>query len=66
MGQILHKRARTTQEIRYEIQNSKESISSLAKKFNISRVTIYKWKSRDFVVDEKMGNKIWQIITDKP
>ena len=57
MGQILHKRARTTQEIRYEIQNSKESISSLARKFNISRVTIYKWKSREFVVDDKMGTK---------
>ena len=51
MGQILHKRARTTQEIRHEIQNSKESISSLARKFNISRATIYKWKSREFIED---------------
>ena len=57
MGQILHKRARTTQEIRHEIQNSKESISSLARKFNISRATIYKWKSREFIEDDKMGTK---------
>ena len=55
MGQILHKRARTTQEIRYESQISKESISSLARKFNISRVTIYIWKSREFIEDDKMG-----------
>ncbi len=57
MGQILHKRARTTQEVRYEIQNSKEGASSLARKFNVSRETIYKWKSRDFTNDEKMGTK---------
>ena len=57
MEQILHKRARTTHEVRAEIQNSKESVSSLARKFNTSRETIYKWKSRVGVGDRKMGTK---------
>ena len=49
--QAIHPRARTTPAIRKEIQESEESISELARKYNVSRNTIYKWKSRDSVKD---------------
>jgi len=42
-SQILHKCARTTEIIRDEIQKSEESITFLAKKYGVSRPTIYKW-----------------------
>ena len=57
MGQILHKCARTTEAIRKEIQNSKESIMSLAEKYGINHKTVTKWRKRDFVHDAKMGPK---------
>ena len=57
MGQILHKCARTTEAIRKEIQDSKEGIMSLAKKYGINHKTVIKWKKRDFVHDAKMGPK---------
>ncbi len=57
MGQILHKCARTTEIIRAEIQNSKEGVSKLARKFGVSRDTIYKWKSRNAINDNKSGTK---------
>ena len=44
MGQILHKCATTTRRIRTEIQQSKESVAVLAKKFGINIKTVYKWK----------------------
>ena len=44
MGQILHKCARTTEAIRKRIQNSKEDIMSLAKKYGINHKTVIKWK----------------------
>ena len=40
MGQVLHKCAKTTEKVRYEIQNSKESIKKLAIKFNIQSVPV--------------------------
>lgn len=57
MGQILHKCATTTQRIRSEIQESKESVSVLAKKFGINIKTVYKWKKRRSVIDAPMGAK---------
>ena len=56
MGQILHKRARTTEEIRREIKNSKETLDTLATKYNINKNTVLKWKHRDSTADKKMGN----------
>lgn len=47
----LHKKARTTPEIRREIQQSNLSERVLAKKYGVSRPTIRKWKSRDAVED---------------
>ena len=55
MGQVLHGSARTTPAVRREIQNSKESIVKLAKRFNISPNTVLKWRSRSSVSDKKSG-----------
>lgn len=41
----LHKNARTTPAIRKEIQESKESIYALAKKYNLSWNTVKKWQA---------------------
>lgn len=48
----LHKNARTTLALRQEIKNSKESISSLAKKFNLSWNTVKRWKFSDNLEDK--------------
>ncbi|MBL3284878.1 IS481 family transposase domain protein [Rickettsiales endosymbiont of Paramecium tredecaurelia] len=40
MGQILHVNARTTEAIRREIRDSKESIEKAAKRFNVNPKTI--------------------------
>jgi len=56
MGQILHKRAKTTSLVRQEIQNSEKSINFMAKKHNISWATAKKWSGRDSSYDKKMGN----------
>jgi len=44
MGQILHPSASTTPSTCRKIQNSKESITQLAKKYGIARNTVWKWK----------------------
>lgn len=46
MLQKLHKNAKTNYHIRREIQISTASVSSLARKFNISWLTVKKWKTR--------------------
>ena len=55
MGQVLHPSASTTQATRRKIQNSKESIVKLAKRYNINPNTVFKWKKRDFVHDAPRG-----------
>lgn len=57
MGQLLHQCARTTQAVRREIQLSKESIKTLAKRYGVNPKTIQVWKKRDFVTDLPMGPK---------
>ena len=57
MGQILHGCAKTTKAVRYAIQNSKESLKSLAKKYSINPKTVAKWRNRDSVEDAMMGPK---------
>lgn len=49
--QAIHPRARTTPEIRKEIQESKESISALARKYSITKHTVRKWKERNTTED---------------
>ena len=43
----LHKNARTTPALRLEIQHSPLSERALAKKYNLSRMTVRKWKKRE-------------------
>ena len=57
MGQILHGCARTTEAVRREIQNSKESVKELSERLGLNYKTVLKWKSRDFVHDMPMGPK---------
>ena len=55
MGQTLHGRATTTIAVRKEIQESKESILKLAKRYNINPKTVIKWKKRKITSDLKPG-----------
>ena len=48
----LHKNARTTIEIRKKIKNSKKSNVYLARKYNIHRLTVAKWKKRESPLDQ--------------
>lgn len=50
MSQI-HPQARTTPQVRAEIQASNESIAELARRFNLSEPTVAKWKSRTTETD---------------
>lgn len=56
MGQILHKRARTTEEIRREIKEAKGTYKELAERFKVNWKTIQKWKKRETTSDAVMGN----------
>ena len=55
MGKKLHGRATTTPAVRKAIQESKETILALAKKYNITPTTVKKWKKRTSVEDQKCG-----------
>ena len=55
MSQKIHGRATTTPAIRKEIQESKETIEALAKKYSISPTTVKKWKKRTTTHDKKSG-----------
>ncbi|QQR63377.1 IS481 family transposase [bacterium] len=57
MGQVLHPKARTTEAVRREIRNSKESIVKAAKRFNVNPKTIMKWRKRNDTKDLPMGPK---------
>ncbi len=48
----VHKNARTTIDIRKKIKNSKKSNVYLAKKYNIHRLTVAKWKKRESPLDQ--------------
>lgn len=57
MGQILHRSATTTEAIRRAIQNSQESLRTLAKHYGINPKTVAKWKKRVSVADLPTGPK---------
>lgn len=57
MGNLLHKNAKTTPRIRKEIQESDESISALASKYNLNPKTIVKWKNRSDTNDRPSLHK---------
>ncbi|TGQ26792.1 IS481 family transposase, partial [Mesorhizobium sp. M4B.F.Ca.ET.214.01.1.1] len=55
MSQVLHGSAKTTEEIRRTIQNSQESLRTLAKRYGINQKTVAKWKKRTSVADLPTG-----------
>ena len=57
MGQILHGSATTTEAIRRAIQNSQESLRTLANRHGINQKTVAKWKNRTTASDLKTGPK---------
>lgn len=46
MGQVLHRRATTTEAVRQAIQHSQESLRALAKRYGIDQKTVRKWRNR--------------------
>lgn len=66
MLQKLHKNAKTNYSIRQEIMASRESISVIAKRFNISWSTANKWKKRTAVYDKSSRpDKLRTSLTNK-
>lgn len=66
MLQKLHKNAKTNYNIRQAIKASRESISALAKRFNISWLTAKKWKERTSVEDKSSRpDKIQTTLSEK-
>ena len=57
MGQVLHGSARTTPAVRRLIQQSPESLQSLATRHGINPKTVAKWRSRTTTADAPMGPK---------
>ncbi len=57
MEQILRGCARTTEAVRREIQNSKESMKWLSERLELNYKTVAKWRHRDFVHDMPIGLK---------
>ena len=43
----LHQQARTTPAVRAEIAASHESVSALARRYNVTAATVRTWRSRD-------------------
>lgn len=57
MGQVLHGCARTTEAVRRAIQDSQESLKTLAARYGINPKTVAKWRHRQSVQDAPMGPK---------
>lgn len=57
MGQVLHSSVTTTQTVRRAIQNSQESLRTLAKRYRINQKTVAKWKKCTSVDDLTTGPK---------
>src|SRR4051812_20503960 len=57
MGQVLHGSARTTEAVRRAIQQSQESLRTLAKRHGINPKTVAKWRKRNSVADRPTGPK---------
>ena len=56
MADVLHGSARTTPRVRSELQASKETTGSLARRYGLSRATVAKWRSRTAAdVAERVG-----------
>jgi transposase-like protein len=55
MANMLHGSARTTPQIRAELQRSQEKTSVLAQRYGLSRTTVTKWRSLTTTADAPMG-----------
>jgi hypothetical protein len=58
MAGILHGSARTTPRVRAEFQASKETTSTLAKRYGLSRTTVAEWRTRTTTNDAPMGSSV--------
>ena len=57
MGQVLHGSATTTEAVRRAIQDGRESLRVLARRYGINPKTVAKWKKRKSVKDRPTGPK---------
>jgi hypothetical protein len=57
MASVLHGSARTTRCLRAELQASKESTRSLARRYGLNPKTVKKWRERSTTADAPMGPK---------
>jgi len=55
MGKLLHANAKTTIRVRKEIQESKESLAKLAKKYSLNVKTVARWKKSESLTDKPSG-----------
>ena len=55
MGQVLHRSATTTEAIRRTIQQSQESLRTLARRHGVNPKTVAKWKKRESTADRRTG-----------
>jgi transposase-like protein len=55
MASILHGSARTTPRVRAELQASQDKTSDLARRYGLSRATVFKWRARTTTADAPMG-----------
>jgi hypothetical protein len=58
MRPVLHGCAKTTEAVRTEIQNSKESLKTLARQHSISPITVMTWKKGNYVHDSAIRPKV--------
>ena len=65
MGELLHANAKTTIRVRKEIQESKESLAKLAKKYSLNIKTVARWRKSESVADKPSGPiKIISSLSD--
>ena len=57
MGQLPHGSARTTPAIRRALQQSTESLQTLATRYGLTRTTVAKWRKRTTTADATFGPK---------
>jgi transposase InsO family protein len=66
MAGVLHGCARTTPRIRSELQGSKESTRTLARRYGLNPKTVAKWRRRETTVDGPMGPKVRRSSVLRP
>jgi len=65
MGKLLHANAKTTIRVRKEIQESKESLANLAKKYSLNVKTVARWRKSESLSDKPSGPiKILSSLSD--